>query len=254
VPRGQLVAHYQPIVNADGSPWGAEALIRWDRPGHGLVSPATFIPMAEMSGMIVELGRWMLDEVAAVLARWRLAPGFEQFNLSLNLSGQEALRSDLAKDVLAGLRRGGADPVRLTLELTENALLFDLPTVAGQLERLRDAGVTIAIDDFGTGYTSVAHLRSLPVDKLKIDRSLVQRGVENSADRALLEMVAAVARALQLTTVAEGVESDLHLGLIREVGCSMSQGYLFGAPMPLAELERWLGQRVGPGLFSKSRA
>ncbi len=248
IPKRQLHAVYQPIVGPDGVPWGAEALIRWERPGHGLVSPASFIPLAEVTGQITDLGRWMLTEVTSLLARWSTQPGNDQLCVSLNLSGQEALRGDLAHHVLTTLRRGGANPSKLTLEVSENALLFDLPAVAEQLSILREAGVRIAIDDFGTGYTSVSHLRSLPVDTLKIDRSLLQQASKGEADLAIFSLVIAVARTLQLATVAEGVETAAHQALVESVGCDLSQGYLFGRPMGLDDLERWLLSRTIEGL------
>lgn len=234
--RGELVVHYQPIVgHRDLVPVGLEALVRWDRPGHGLVPPGEFIPVAEASDLIIDIGRHVLRAATVELARGPLAG--EQLEVAVNVSARHVASGSLFEDVQMALADSGLAPSRLTVEITETVLVTDLPFLAGQLEQLRRLGVRVAIDDFGTGFTSLAHLRSLPADVIKIDRSFVAE--MEDGDASLVRLVTDLGHHLGLEVVAEGVETAEQLAQLRRLGCDRIQGYLLGRPQPAAQLPGW---------------
>ncbi|MGE0878229.1 MAG: putative bifunctional diguanylate cyclase/phosphodiesterase [Acidimicrobiia bacterium] len=229
---GDLELYYQPVLNTDGRAlWGAEALIRWHRPGLGLQSPAIFIPIAETSPLIIAIDRWVLRHAFTDCATWNRELGRDDLHVSVNVSGRHLLSPEFPEDIAEALHASGVDPGLVNLEITETVLLTDLPSVAVQLAKVRDLGVRVSIDDFGTGYTSLAHLRHLPVDTIKIDRSFVA-SMEESRDRSLVQMVVDLGRALDVSVVAEGVETTLQFDTLEQIGCDKVQGFLFGAPMP----------------------
>jgi diguanylate cyclase (GGDEF)-like protein/PAS domain S-box-containing protein len=241
----ELEVFYQPVVAiADGRPLGVEALLRWRHPEHGLVSPADFIPLAEETGMIVPIGRWVLQEALRQRASWEAElPGQARLQLSVNLSARQLSEPTLVDDVSAALVATSADPSSLVLEITESVLMHDSGWLS-TLNAIHSLGVALHVDDFGTGYSSLAYLKTLPVDVLKIDRAFIDDLGADADDRAIITAIIALARALSLGVVAEGVETETQLEVLRELGCDRAQGYLFARPMPYDQLVAWLRDRV----------
>ena len=227
--RAELVLHYQPIIDArSGRIAGAEALVRWQHPTRGLLSPADFIPVAEQSDLIAAIGRQVLRDACGELARWAVA-GFGDRFISVNVSGRQ-FQTDIVSDVTSALRETGVDSRRLLLELTESTAVDDLNCVAERLHELRDLGVSAAIDDFGTGYCGLQYLGDLPISTLKLDRSFVQSMTPSAA--AIVAATIAMAHSLGLTLVAEGVETKEQQRFLERSGCDRMQGYHIGRPMP----------------------
>jgi diguanylate cyclase (GGDEF)-like protein len=241
----ELEVHYQPIISArSGRAGGVEALVRWRRPEHGMVSPAAFIPIAELSGLIIDIGRVVLRKAACEVVRWTSDLGIEPIEVAVNISGRHMLSGTVIDDVNAALAVSGLDPRQLTLEITETVLLTDMPMVATQLEDLRAMGVRVAIDDFGTGYTSLSHLRHLPADVIKIDGSFVAH-LDQPREATLVRLVNDLGHTLGLEVVAEGVETVEQRATLTELGCDMLQGYYFSRPLPAAAVRSWLIERNG---------
>jgi diguanylate cyclase (GGDEF)-like protein len=227
-----LAVHYQPKVGAaDGRLQGFEALLRWHHEQHGAIGPADFIPVAEESGLIEPLGDWVLDAVCRQLASWEQA-GFSGLRVAINLSAQQLRSPELAGVVAATLRRHGVAPGRLEIEVTESTAMSDPERAIERLRELRAVGVSLAIDDFGTGHSSLAYLKRLPVQTLKIDRSFVMDIETDPNDAAIVAATLALARSLGLATVAEGVETAAQREFLVAHGCGALQGYLLGKPAP----------------------
>jgi diguanylate cyclase (GGDEF)-like protein len=238
---------YQPIVATDtGALASIETLVRWDRRGHGRVLPDDFIPIAERSGLIVSLDMWVMRNVARQLAAWSSVPGLRDVPVSVNVSGRTLLQSNFVGAVAGALRAESLEPSRLKVEVTETALVTDLALAAEQLARVRLLGVRVAIDDFGTGYTSIAHLRAMPVDELKIDGSFIQR-LPDVGNRVLIQMINDLADLLGITTVAEGVETREQIDILSEIGCDALQGYYFSPPMDPGAIARWAARQAPAG-------
>jgi diguanylate cyclase (GGDEF)-like protein/PAS domain S-box-containing protein len=238
----QLFLCYQPqVALASNRPSGAEALMRWNHPQLGAVSPAKFIPIAEESGLIAAMGDWLLETVCAQLASWR---GHGDLRLSLNLSMAQLRDSGaFLERARAIIRAAGIDPTRLEFEITETLLASNVAEHARVLHALGAMGCGIAVDDFGTGYSSLSYLKRLPIDTVKIDRAFVRDIVTDPDDAAIVSAVVAMARKLKLDVVAEGVETEDQLAVLRELGCDRYQGYLFSAALPAAEFaERFLAE------------
>src|SRR5829696_7713377 len=244
--RGGLRLFYQPLVSLDsGEMVGAEALIRWEHPERGLLSPDKFLPIAEESGLIVEVGAWAVGEACRRLRDWdRLSGGPSVFGLAVNLSARELTHPDVVSTVLNAVRRSALDPSRLMINDTATTAMADRDSGFRALRELSEAGVRIAIDDFGTGYSSLDHLREMPADILKIDRSFVAGMAANSPDSALVAAAIAMGRALDMEVVAEGIETSEQVADLRELGCPLGQGFLFARPLPPEELDRLLGADV----------
>jgi diguanylate cyclase (GGDEF)-like protein len=244
---GELRMSYQPIVDStSGDLHGFESLLRWDRPGHGAVPPDFFIPIAEKSGLVLELDHWVLRTVLEQSARWFADPWFADLVVSVNVSGRSLLDPTFVDRVVEALDASGVDPHRFTVEVTETAIVTDMDLAAAQLAEIRRLGVRVAIDDFGTGYTSIAHLRALPLDTIKIDSSFVHRLTED-ANLVFVQMINELAHQLMIPTVAEGVETPEQLEHLRSVGCDRLQGYLFSPPLEADAVEGWVGSLVnGP--------
>ena len=229
----ELRAHYQPIVDlTDLSVVGHEALVRWEHPSYGLLSPARFLDLAESSGLIRPLGWWMLARACTDLT----SPGGLPAGtwVAVNASPSQLTRTGVAADVIRALEASGLPPQDLHLEVTETALITASDTLASELRQLSDLGVKIALDDFGTGYSSLALLRSFPVDVVKIDMSFVSPLLTDRSARAIVKAVLGLSQDLGMTTVAEGIESEAQLAVLRDMGCSHGQGYLFGRPEPVS--------------------
>ena len=234
--RGEFALAYQPIVALDtGAPVGAEALLRWRHPARGLVSPARFVPLAEASGLIVEVGRWVLDEACRAAAAWPAPPGGAPLHVTVNVSGRQLVHPDLPAHVAGALAAAGLPPDRLTLEITESVLMHDTAATLAVLRALKALGVRLAVDDFGTGYSSLRYLQQFPVDVLKIDKSFVDgvasAGPQAGHDAALARTIVTLGDLLGLRTVAEGVETPAQAERLRAMGCGYGQGYLFARPL-----------------------
>ena len=229
-----LMVHYQPIIALEtGDMTGAEALIRWSHPVRGMVPPDEFIPLAEESGLVVPLGRFVLDEACRQLAQWQRRD--PSFRLSVNISARELLHPGIAGDVAATCARHGVDVRGLTLEVTEHVMVDDARALDA-LRGLRALGVRIAVDDFGTGYSSLSVLRDLPIDILKVAKPFVDRMERSEDDRAVTMSVVGLARSLRLDTVAEGIERPNQAEMLRAAGCGLGQGFLYSRAVPAAEL------------------
>lgn len=229
--RGEFVLHYQPIVDLrDGRLLAAEALLRWQHPQRGLVGPDLFIRVAEQSGLIVEIGEWVLDEACRQAMLWQ-ATGLPRLVVSVNLSAVQFRRGNPESLVAAALNRYGLPPGCLELELTESILLQDSPNFIEQLHHLKALGVRLSIDDFGTGYSNLSYLQRFRVDKLKIDQSFVRRLQGNPQEQAIVTAIIQMARSLNLLTTAEGIEDEETRQLLAALGCDQGQGYLFARPL-----------------------
>ncbi len=237
VDLGQLEVMYQPIVSlATGVTDGVEALVRWHHPERGLVAPGDFIEIAEENGAILPIGRWVLAEACRQAREW--TTGKDDPFLCVNVSAREIQQSDFVESVAATLNEIGFNPRRLSLEITETALLRATPATIRTLESLRALGVRIVIDDFGTGYFSLSHLRQFPVDVLKIAREFVQVGASDEKAVALTSAIVAMSESLKIVTVAEGIESADQAERMRRLGCTYGQGFFFSRPLPADDVER----------------
>ncbi|MGY1822546.1 EAL domain-containing protein [Geodermatophilus sp. SYSU D00079] len=236
----QFVVHYQPVVRVDtGEVDGVEALLRWQHPERGLLSPDAFLSVAEETGQLIPITRWLLTETTRQAAQWE-AEGL-RLRMSVNISARHFSAETLVRDVRVALHDSGLPAERLVLELTETSVAEDPTRAEDQLSVLRNSGVRVAIDDFGTGWSSLAQLLALPIGTLKIDRSLLTAAARLAAGGtgAVLAAIVSLARTLGIRSVAEGVETAEHLQMVREAGCDMAQGYLLARPMPAGEVMRW---------------
>jgi len=231
------VLHYQPVVDAvSGALAGVEALVRWQHPTRGLLLPAAFIPIAEESGLVRELGAWTIDAACAQIARWK-GTGNAATCVAINVSALQFRDQQLIETLGGAMRQHGVQPRELELELTEGTLMGDLEITQRIVADLRELGVALVVDDFGTGYSSLSYLKHLKPDKLKIDRSFVQDLPDDVDDRAVTQAILSMARALGITVVAEGVETREQREFLTSRGCALLQGRLIGAPLPAGELE-----------------
>ncbi len=227
----QFVLHYQPQVDASGRVHGAEALVRWQHPQRGMVSPAEFIPLAEETGLILPLGQWVLESACMQLWQWAQSPHTAHLTLAVNISARQFHDAGFVAQVLAVLQRTGADPGRLKLELTESLLLKELDTIIAKMHQLIPLGVRFSLDDFGTGYSSLSYLRRLPLEQLKIDQSFVRDIFVTTNDLAIVRAIVTLGHSLGLAVIAEGVETEAQRDFLQDCGCSMFQGYLFSRPV-----------------------
>jgi diguanylate cyclase (GGDEF)-like protein/PAS domain S-box-containing protein len=229
---GQFRIHYQPILRlSDSKIAEVEALLRWERPGHGLMAPLTFIPVAEETGLIVPIGRWVIQEACRQAKIWTLAfPSDPPLVMSVNLSARQFQDPGLVSDISQAVQAAGLEPCALKLEITESVAMHDIEASVLKLEALKALGIQLAIDDFGTGYSSLGYLRRFPVDTLKIDRSFVERIGVDIQDAAIVQSVVALAKTLHLSVVGEGIESRAQAAQLLALGCDRGQGYLFARP------------------------
>jgi len=251
--KREFLLHYQPQVDGDGRLTGAEALLRWQHPRRGEVLPGEFIPLAEETGLIVPLGQWVLDAACAQMVAWAARPETARLNVVVNVSARQFRHPDFVQQVLAVLDHSGADPHRLTLELTESALLKDVDETIAKMVKLKAYGVGFSLDDFGTGYSALSYLKRLPLDELKIDQSFVREVMTDRSDAAIARTIIALAQSLGLTVIAEGVETEAQRNFLAQHGCRAFQGYLFGRPGPANGLspdqtagQEWSNE-AGPG-------
>jgi PAS domain S-box-containing protein len=241
---GQLTVHYQPtVVLGEGDITGMEALVRWQHPTRGLVPPADFIPLAEETGLIAPLGRFVLGEACRQAKAWQdRYPSRRPLTMAVNLSGRQLQHPGIVAEVAEALAASGLPPATLTLEITETVIMESLEVAARVLGELRGLGVRLALDDFGTGYSSLSYLRQLPVDLLKIDRSFVAGVTRGPEDSAVARAVIKLAEALGLATLAEGIETTEQAFALRALGCQLGQGYLFARPLDPEAAEQLLGR------------
>ena len=246
VAAGQMRIVFQPVVElANGAVHKAEALVRWQHPMRGLVSPQDFIPVAESSGAIVEIGDWVFGQAALQVGRWREQHD-PRFQISVNKSPVQFHQAGASqKDWIRRLQRLGLSGSSVAVEITEGLLMDYRSDVKAQLQELRAAGIAVSMDDFGTGYSSLSYLQNYDIDYLKIDRSFVRNLTPGSKDRTLCKAIIAMAQALGLKVVAEGVETVEQRDWLAQAGCDYGQGYLFAKPMPADEFDGWLAARRG---------
>ena len=244
----QLELHYQPLVRLeDGSVFGVEALLRWRHPERGLIPPGQFIPLAEETGLIIPIGRWVLREGCRHARRLRDAlPSESAPTMSINLSVKQLQHSDVIADVRDAIQEAGIDPSTLTLEITESVLMADTELAVMRLEELKALGVRLALDDFGTGYSSLSYLSRFPVDVLKMDRSFLHDGATPETSE-LASAVLALGTTLRLQVVAEGIELSEQWTSLRDLGCEFGQGFFFARPMDADAVLEHLASQAGDG-------
>ncbi len=237
VAKGQFMLHYQGQGTGEDQLIGVEALVRWQHPLRGLVSPAEFIPIAEASGLILPIGRWVLKTACQQLAMWASRPDRADLTVAVNVSARQFRQSDFVQDVLSILQATGANAQRLKLELTESMLVENVEDVITKMNALKAVGVGFSLDDFGTGYSSLNYLKRLPLDQLKIDQSFIREILTDPDDAAIAKTVIALADSLGLSVIAEGVETGAQREFLATLGCNNYQGYLFSKPLPIQEFE-----------------
>lgn len=232
----QFTLFYQPQIDTSGALIGAEALIRWINSDGALVPPLKFIPLAEQSDLILQLGQWVLSTACEQLQRWSDHPEFKQLSIAINVSARQFHQTTFVASVMDSLTRTGIDPKRLKLELTESVVLGNIDEAVSKMNELTALGIRFSLDDFGTGYSSLSYLKQLPISQIKIDKSFVQDIVDDASDAAIVRAIIAMSHSLGLQVIAEGVETQEQFSYLKENGCVAFQGYLFGKPVPI---EQW---------------
>ena len=240
IERDEMVVYYQPIIDLESIELiGFESLMRWQHPQRGLVPPSEFIPVSEITGLIVPMTLWILRKSCEQMVKWQsLSPTNKNLIVSVNLSGKHFAHADLVDQVQRILHETGLDPSRLKLEITESAVMENAETAIRMLKQIRDLGIQLSIDDFGTGYSSLSYLHRFPINTLKVDRSFVSKMEEGSENGEIVRTIVALAKALNLSVIAEGIESIHQLHQLRVLGCEYGQGFLFSRPVPVAEAQR----------------
>jgi diguanylate cyclase (GGDEF)-like protein/PAS domain S-box-containing protein len=242
---GQFLLHYQPQVES-ARLVGAETLVRWNHPVRGLLFPGEFIALAEETGLILPLGSWVLETACRQIAAWGQQKGSSHIKLAVNISARQFRQPDFIEQVLAVLERTGANPQNLQLELTESMLVENIEEVIAIMAELKSHGVRFSLDDFGTGYSSLSYLKHLPLDQLKIDRSFVRDMLTDASSGAIAQTLISLGRAMGLSVIAEGVETEAQRGFLAGLGCYTYQGFLFSKPLPLEQFRSdWLGFTAG---------
>jgi diguanylate cyclase (GGDEF)-like protein len=245
--KNEFTLYYQAQVDGAGRVTGAEALIRWQHPTRGLVSPAEFIAQAEVNGIIQPMGRWVLESACAQLVAWAAQPETARLTLSVNISAVQFRSPDFVEHILRTITATGANPKRLKLEVTESLLLNNVDDVIGKMVALKSRGLGFSLDDFGTGYSSLAYLKLLPLDQIKIDRSFVRDVLTDTNDLAIIRIVVALANTMGVAVMAEGVETDAQRALLAVNGCHAYQGYFFARPVPIHDFVSTTPMPVGTG-------
>ena len=242
IEQEQLRLHYQVQVDHTGRPFGAEVLLRWEHPERGFIPPAQFIPVAESSGLIVEMGQWVLDQACAQIAQWQRVRKTSDLSLSVNISARQFRQANFTAMIKSCIQHHQINPNALRLELTESLLLENVDDAVSIMNELSQLGIQFSLDDFGTGYSSLQYLKKLPLYQLKIDRSFVNDIVTDSHDRTIVRTIIAMAQSMYLSVIAEGVETPEQMELLLNNGCRRYQGYLFGKPMSVQAFNAWLEQ------------
>jgi EAL domain-containing protein (putative c-di-GMP-specific phosphodiesterase class I) len=244
IERNMFTLHYQPVISLHSNQISEiEALVRWEHPERGLVSPAAFIPVAEESGLILQLGQWVIEEACRQAVAWQQAyPELPPLTMGVNLSPRQFQDPQLVAKIERTLHESGLDPCCLKIEITERMMMQDSEITDATLRELKRLGVKLAIDDFGTGYCSLNYLKRFPVDTLKIDRSFINGLGHNTEDTAIVRAVIEFAKALSLNVTGEGIETAEQLAQLRDLECTRGQGYYFSKPLPSEAIGRLLGQ------------
>jgi len=248
----QFELHYQLQVDHENKPIGAEALIRWQHPQRGMVSPAHFIPVAEESALILNIGHWVLDEACRQIALWSTNAKMCDLVLAVNISAQQFKQTHFVDQVIAAIHKHGIDPTRLKLELTESVALDDITDVIAKKNLLRQkVGVTLSLDDFGTGFSSLSYLKRLPLDQIKIDQSFVRDITTDKSDAVMVKTIIDMAQNFSLNVIAEGVETEAQLSFLKEHQCMAYQGYLFSKPLPIEQFDALMQDYAHHGNITK---
>jgi diguanylate cyclase (GGDEF)-like protein/PAS domain S-box-containing protein len=243
VERGQLLLYYQPQLDECHEVIGAEALLRWQHPVRGLVSPGVFIPVAEETGLIVSIGRWVMQAACAQLAAWSANPATQGLRLAVNVSPRQFRRPEFVAEIRQVLQETGADPTLLDIEITEGLVIDSVADTIARMHQLKTNGIGFSIDDFGTGFSSLAYLQRLPLDNLKIDSTFVRDLATDANAAAIVQTIITMGRTLGLGVIAEGVETQAQQKMLQAYGCTAYQGYLFAPPLPLTEFESFMTRR-----------
>lgn len=234
----QLLVFYQLQVDADGRAQGVEALLRWQHPQRGMVSPAEFIPLAESSDLILPIGTWVLESACRQLVAWATQPGFDRLSIAVNVSARQFRQDDFVATVQELLVSTGAPTQLLKLEVTESLVIEDLEQTIDKMHALRELGVRLSLDDFGTGYSSLQYLKRMPVDQLKIEQSFARDVESDSSSAVIVQAIIAMGRALSIEVIAEGVETRGQQAFLEQQGCRLYQGFLYSRPLPVHEMEQ----------------
>jgi len=237
IKTSQFVLYYQPQIDRNQL-IGVEALLRWNHPTRNVLPPGDFIPLAEETGLILPLGKWVLDSACAQIAAWAGSKQTAQLTVAVNISARQFHQPEFVEEVLSAIDRAGANPGNLRLELTESILLENVQDVIDKMNRLKSHGLRFSLDDFGTGYSSLAYLKKLPLDQVKIDRSFVRDILAEESSAAIAQTIISLSRAMGLPVIAEGVETEAQRGCLGQMGCHAFQGFLFGRPLPLEEFQK----------------
>lgn len=247
IARGEYQLHYQPQVDAEGRIFGVEALLRWRHPSRGNISPQEFIPLAEETGLIIPIGEWVLRTACAQLATWGCSPQTAHLTIAVNVSASQFRQPDFVQLVERIVSLSGIDPSRLELELTESALADDIDSAVLKMQALKEIGIKWSLDDFGTGYSSLSSLKRFPLDQLKIDQSFVRDLLTDERNLPIVDTIIQLSQNLNLAVIAEGVETEAHLNVLRDAGCPSYQGYLFSPPLPAAALDELINAWTARG-------
>jgi len=240
--KGEFRLFYQPQINQAGQMTGAEALLRWFQPDQANVSPAQFIPLAEDTGLIIPIGNWVMQTACAQLKAWASDHRSSKLQIAINVSARQFRQSDFVEQVFDALRSSGANPALLKLELTESVVLNNIDEVITRMSQIKALGVSSSLDDFGTGFSSLAYLKRLPLDQLKIDQSFVRDITSDPNDAAIVRAIIAMGQSLGIQVIAEGVETEAQLNFLKQSGCTHYQGYFFSRPLPIEGFEQLLGR------------
>ena len=241
----QFVLHYQPQLNSTGKVTGAEVLIRWQHPQRGLLPPAEFIDHAEKTGLIIPMGQWVLEQAFTQLHAWKDDPLYRDISLAVNISQKQFRQASFVADMLGLIETYAIDVRRLELELTETLIVHDIDDLMAKMAVLVERGVRFSLDDFGTGFSSLSHLKRLPLNTLKIDRSFISDVLTDANSQAIVRTVIAMAQSMGMTVIAEGVETEAQQQFLLSNGCMQFQGYLFSKPLPLASFTAFVERQNG---------
>jgi diguanylate cyclase (GGDEF)-like protein len=244
--ENQFSLHYQLQIHQDGRIVGAEVLLRWTHPERGSISPGEFIPVAEETGQIAQIGQWALEDACRRIKSWENHPQLSEIQLAVNVSGRQVQQADFVARIAAVVERHAINPRRLKLEITESLMQGDIADIIDKMQRIRELGISFSMDDFGTGYSSLSRLKRLPIDQLKIDRSFVDDIERDNEDVAIVQTIIAMSRALGLEVIAEGIETEAQRDFLVRLGCLHFQGYLFGKPIPAEQFEKLIIEHATP--------
>jgi EAL domain-containing protein (putative c-di-GMP-specific phosphodiesterase class I) len=239
----QFKLYYQIQVDTQGQPLGAEVLVRWQHPQRGLVSPAQFIPLAEETGLIVPIGEWVLDTACAQIRQWAEDSSLDGLVIAVNVSSKQFRQPNFVAQVEKAVGRHKIKPASLKLELTESLVLDNVDDTIAKMIALKEFGVSFSMDDFGTGYSSLSYLKRLPLDQIKIDQSFVRDITTNKTDMLMVKTILDLGKNFGMNVIAEGVETEIQLQMLKMSGCASFQGYLFSKPVPVEEFNELLNRK-----------